>query len=145
VNALRLLLLVSALALTGCQVSRTAAADPVEYDLGQTFSLSGGQEAVIRSEHLRLRFTDVPEDSRCPSQVECVWTGEARITVLVEQAGREPTTAEFNTNPAPGQNAQTAQVGRYTIALTALDPYPQTPEQSIDLADYRATLSVRRA
>lgn len=141
-TALRLLLLVSALALTGCEVSRTAAADPVEYDLEQTFSLSGGHEAVIRGEQLRLRFTDVLEDSRCPSRVLCVWTGQARIAVLVEQAGREPSTAEFNTNP--GLNAQSAQAGSYTIALTALDPYPQTPEQSIDLADYRATLSVRR-
>jgi hypothetical protein len=145
VNALRLLVLVSALALTGCQFSRTATADPVEYELGQSFSLGGGDEAVIRGEQLRLRFTDVLEDSRCPSQVECVWTGQARIAVLVEQPGREPSTREFNTNPAPGQNAQTARVGAYTIALTALDPYPQTPEQSIGLEDYRATLSVRKA
>jgi hypothetical protein len=145
VNALRLLVLVSALALTACQVSRTAAADPVEYELDQAFSLSGGQEAAIRGEHLRLRFADVLEDSRCPSQVECVWTGQARIAVLVEQSEREPSTVEFNTNPAPGQNAQTARVGPFTIALAGLDPYPQTPEQSIDLADYRATFSVRRA
>jgi hypothetical protein len=144
VNAVRLLVLVSALALAGCDVSRTAAADPVEYDLGQTFSMSGGDEAVIRGEHLRLRFTDVLEDSRCPSQVECVWTGQARIAVLVEQSERQPSTVEFNTNPAPGQNAQTARVGPFTIALTALDPYPQTPEQAIDLEDYRATLSVRK-
>jgi hypothetical protein len=136
---------VLALALMGCQLSKKAAADPVEYGLNEPFALSGGQEATITAQDLRLRFTNVLEDSRCPTQVECFWTGQARIAVVVSPRDREPTTVEFNTNPAPGENRQTVEVGDYTVKLESLDPYPQTPDDSPALEDYRATLSVEQS
>jgi hypothetical protein len=144
-NKLWPLVVMSAIALAGCQSSHEAEAGPLEYPLNEVFALGGGQEAAISGENLRLRFTEVLEDSRCPTQVECFWTGQARIAVLVEPEGREPTTTEFNTNAAPGQNIQTAQVGDYTIRLQSLGPYPQTPDESIALEEYRATLSVQKA
>lgn len=131
-------------AVAGCQASHEAEADPVEFALGQEFPLSGGQEATISGENLRLRFTDVLEDSRCPTEVECFWTGQARIAVAVEPVGRAATTVDFNTNPAPGQNVQTVDVDDYTVALKSLDPYPRTPDDRIALADYKATLLVRK-
>ena len=139
-----LVVAVVAVALSGCQVSRKAEADPVEYTLGQEFSLTGGQEATISGENLRVRFTDVLEDSRCPTDVECFWTGQARIAVSVEPAGRAATRVDFNTNPAPGQNVQTVDVDDYTIALQSLDPYPRTPDDGIAFEDYKATLVVQR-
>ncbi len=131
------------LTLTGCQ-SHEAHADPVETGLDQEFGLHGGQEARISDENLSLRFTDVLEDSRCPAQVECFWTGQARIAVVATQPQAEPTTLEFNTNPAPGQTRQTVEVGDYTVELKSLDPYPQTPDDATALEDYSATLSVRK-
>lgn len=130
------------LAVAGCQVSREARADSVGID--QPFTLHGGQEATISGQELRLRFTEVLEDSRCPTQVECFWTGQARIALAVTQGGSAPSTVEFNTNPAPGQNRQTADVSGYTIELQSLDPYPQTSEDAIAFANYRATLLVRK-
>jgi hypothetical protein len=145
VHKLWLLVVLSAIALAGCQLSREAEADPLEYNLNEVFALGGGQQAAISGESLRLRFTEVLEDSRCPTQVECFWTGQARIAILVQPEGREPTTTEFNTNPAPEQNNQTAQVGEYTIELQSLDPYPQTIDEAVALEKYRATLSVQKA
>jgi hypothetical protein len=77
-------------------------------------------------------------------QVECFWTGQARIVVDVQPAVGTPTTVAFNTNPAPGQNLQMAQVGEYAIELVSLDPYPQTPDDALALEQYRATLEVRK-
>ncbi len=134
-------------ALAGCQ-SHPAQADPIESGLDQEFVLHGGQAATIRGTDLRLRFTDVLEDSRCPTQVECFWTGQARISVVAEQGQAAPTTIEFNTNPAPGQNKQVVQVGdhsEYTVELKSLDPYPQTPDDSPALTAYSATLLVRKS
>lgn len=133
-----------AVATVGCQVTREAEADPVEFALNQEFTLRGGQEAVISGENLRLRFTDVLEDSRCPTEVECFWTGQARIAVLVEPAGSPSTTVDFNTNPAPGQNVQNVDVDDYTISLKSLVPYPRTPDESIALDEYSATMSVQK-
>ena len=141
---MRVLVFVLVVMLTGCQTNPTARADPHEYGLNEDFTLGGGHEAVIRGEDLRLRFTEVLEDSRCPALVECFWTGQARIAVAVQLAGQQSTTAEFNTNPAPALSVQTARVGPYAIELQALDPYPQTPEESIALADYEATFLVRK-
>jgi hypothetical protein len=132
------------LALVGCQADRRADADPVEFAVGQEFSLSGGQEATIVGENLRLRFTEVLEDSRCPTEVECFWTGQARIAVAVEPTGASPTTVEFNPNPAPGQGIMTVQVFDHTVSLKSLEPYPRTPDDAMALEDYRATLVVQR-
>ena len=132
------------IALMSCHVGGPARADVPEFDLNQPFPLSGGQEAVIPSEKLRLKFTDVLEDSRCPTRVECFWTGQARIAISVQPGGSGPTTVEFNTNPAPGQTVTEATVGNYRIELQSLDPYPQTPDDPIAFEDYRATLAVRK-
>jgi hypothetical protein len=131
-----------AVALMSCHVD--ARADAAEVNLDQPFALGGGQEASVPSAKLRLRFTDVLEDSRCPTRVECVWTGQARIELEVHPDGTAPTTVEFNTNPAPGQTVKVATVGAYTIELQSLDPYPQTPEHPIAFEDYRTTLLVRK-
>lgn len=134
---------VLALMLTGCQ-SHAAQADPIEAVLDQKFGLHGGQQVTIRDADLRLRFTDVLEDSRCPTEVECFWTGQARISVDAELGQDAPMSLEFNTNPAPGQGTLTNDVGGYAIELRSLDPYPKTPADSPALTDYSATLVVRK-
>ena len=86
----------------GCQ-SNAAQSGSHDPRLDQEFVLRGGQEVNIRGTDLRLHFTDVLEDSRCPKQVECFWTGQARIADQSQSRGQGATTTlEFNTNPAPG-------------------------------------------
>lgn len=89
-------------ALMGCHVDGAARADVPEFGLNEAFTLSGGQEGLIASEGLRLRFAEVVEDSRCPTQVNCFWTGQARIALDVQPDRSGWTRVEFNTNPAPG-------------------------------------------
>ena len=127
-----------------CRFNETARADVPESNLNEAFTLAGGQEGLIPGEKLRLRFAEVQEDSRCPTQVECFWTGQARIAISVQPDGSGPTTVEFNTNPAPGQTVKVGQVGQYSIELQSLDPYPQTPDNRIAFEDYRAALVVRK-
>lgn len=132
------------LALVGCQMSREAEADPIEPSLGQEFVVGGGQEAVLRRNDLSVRFSELLEDSRCPTDVECFWTGQARIAVIVQPTGRPSTAAYFNTNPAPGENVQSVRAGDYSVELKSLEPYPRTPDDPISFSDYRATLLVQR-
>ena len=120
----------------GCQV---ASADP---GLDRDFTLGGGQEASV--DGLRVRFTDVLEDSRCPARVACFWSGQARLTVVAQAEGDPATTVEFNTNPAPGQGVSSGRVGEYTVTMRSLEPYPQTPEDVTPFEDYRLTLSVAK-
>ena len=131
------------LALMSCHIDEPARADVPDVNLNEAFTLAGGQEALIPSEKLRLRFAEVLEDSRCPTQVECFWTGQARIALSVQPDGSGATTVQFNTNPAPGQTVKVVDAGPYSIELQLLDPYPQTPD-AIAFEDYRATLVVRK-
>ena len=128
-----------------CASVGVADAQPTQFTLDQPFVLEGGHEAGLAGGELRLRFSDVLEDSRCSKAVECFWTGQARISVTAQPEGHEPIMLVFNTNPAPGQNVQSVTVDGYAVALQSLDPYPQTPDESLDLEDYRATLSVTKA
>ena len=139
------LLVAAGLALAGCHGGQRAHADTLDARLDQPFVLTGGQQAEITGESLRLRFTDVLEDSRCPTEVECFWTGQARIAFVVDGGRSEQETVDFNTNPAPGQNRPMVRTSGYEITLQALDPYPQTPDDAFTLSDYRATLLVQRA
>ena len=57
--------------------------DPAQLSLGQPFSLRSGESAVLQRENVRLRFDSVPEDSRCPKTVQCVWAGNARVRLEI--------------------------------------------------------------
>jgi hypothetical protein len=54
----------------------------VQGRLNEEFSLSMGQRALIAAENLEIRFEEVIEDSRCPRDVTCMWTG--RVTCVIE-------------------------------------------------------------
>jgi hypothetical protein len=136
------ILVLLGLALMSCHLDEPAQADVPEVNLNEAFTVAGGQQALIPSEKLRLRFAEVLEDSRCPTQVECFWTGQARIAIAVQPDGSGATTVAFNTNPAPGQTVKVVDVGPYSIELQSLDPYPQMPD-AIAFEDYRVTLVVR--
>ena len=113
-----------------------------EIQLNQPFTLALGQTARLEEADLSLTFSDLLEDSRCPSRVTCVWAGQAIITVRVQQGEGETTSFEMNSNPSLKQD--TITYAGYEIQLTQLDPYPQDPGQPIPPDDYMATLVVSK-
>jgi hypothetical protein len=113
------------------------------FALDELFSLGGGQTAVLETGDLQLSFTEVPEDSRCPTEVNCFWSGRALVVMMAQQGG-EAVTLEFDTNPAPNETVDTLAAFEYTVHLEQLDPYPKNPENPIEFADYRAQLVVTR-
>jgi hypothetical protein len=113
------------------------------FALDELFSLGGGETAVLDTGDLQIHFTEVPEDSRCPTEVNCFWSGRA-LVVITAQQGRESVLLEFDTNPAPGETADSLPAFDYMVQLEQLDPYPKNPENPIIFTDYRAQLVVER-
>ncbi len=111
---------------------------PVEAQLNQPFTLYLGQEAHFPGEDLSVIFLDVPEDSRCPSQVECAWSGQAIILIQAQLNGLTPAKYELNNNPILKEDA--AGYMKYNIKFVKLEPYPEHPEKPIPPAMYAATL-----
>lgn len=107
--------------------------------VGQEFSLRAGRQAELKGARLKVRFVGVAEDSRCPTGVDCIWAGNARVSLVVQRAGGPATTVELNTNVEP----KAVSAEGYELALTSLSPYPQSGAK-IDPKDYTATLVLRR-
>ncbi len=86
---------------------------------------------------LSIRFNTVIEDSRCPTDVQCAWEGNAEI--LLELSGGDLETVHLNTG---GMFPRTEVYNGYTITLQELKPHPATEGMSIAENDYTAVLSI---
>jgi hypothetical protein len=114
--------------------------ETLSIQLDQPFTISINQPAQFTDRELSLTFQDVLEESRCPSNVQCAWAGQARISIRVSQTGQEPVTLEMNTNPPLKQDVVT--YGDFQIQLLTLDPYPEDIGQHIPASRYEATFVV---
>ena len=84
----------------------------------------------------KIKFVDMLDDSRCPKDVNCVWAGNARISVEVSKKGKTKT-FELNSNMSP----QTVAFDGYEFKLTKLTPEPASNIR-IRKDGYVATISV---
>ena len=112
--------------------------DETQVKIGQEFLVKVGQQIKI-GDDVRVKFVAVPEDSRCPSDVNCVWAGNAVVTVEFTE-GQCTTTLRLNTHQSP-QTPENPKVGPYRVKLVKLDPYPRST-QKISAGDDTSTLVV---
>ena len=103
----------------------------VEMAPGDTYSEAGTS----------IRFDGIPEDSRCPLNVECIWAGEATASFTATLPGGP--TLEFDLNDPPGAfgDDRSAEVGTLRVTLITVTPYPQDPG-TIEADAYRVRLLV---
>ena len=110
--------------------------------LNEEFTLSPGQTAAVSGTNVRLTFDRVSEDSRCPTDVTCIWEGDA-VVVLKVKAEAEEATREVHTQGGEARPRQ-APAGDYVVTLIRLEPAPRSTG-AIEPSAYRATLRVGRA
>jgi hypothetical protein len=111
-------------------------AQPSQVPFGQSFELRPGTSASLGN-GLKITFESVRSDSRCPTDVVCVWAGDAIVMVQLSQAAGSQVQRELHTDPGGSEASYLA----YSITLVALAPYPRSDRQ-IRPADYVATLTV---
>ena len=101
------------------------------------FDVAVGGMARIQDSPLLVRFDTVTEDSRCPSDVECVWEGNATARTTIDSAGTAAV-AEFRTT-------QRGAVRMFGWTLELRDLRPARTTQSVPKpGDYVITLRVAR-
>ncbi len=88
---------------------------------GVSFALAPGQTAEVKRSGTRVTFRQVREDSRCPSDVTCVWEGDAKVEVVVSRAGVPDETITLSTK-APNNEAR---IGNLRIRFIGLTPVPR--------------------
>ncbi|HEX7999777.1 MAG TPA: hypothetical protein VF528_15425 [Pyrinomonadaceae bacterium] len=90
-------------------------------ELGREFTLKVGEQVGIREEGLKISFSLVKEDSRCPKGVNCIWAGNGKILLQVSKGRGKAASVELNTGIEPRQ----LRFQNYNIKLINLDPYPE--------------------
>jgi hypothetical protein len=111
--------------------ARAALAAPSTAPLGRSVRIDGTA--------LRVSFTGVLEDGRCPADVLCVWQGNARVALVIAVPDRADTALVLNTGVEPTR----AEVAGYRVHLEELLPYPIAGAPA-DPRAYRARLRVER-
>ena len=98
---------------------------PFEIKLHQTIKVDG----------IEIEFSDI-KDSRCPSDVQCVWEGQAILAFSTfNQTHHE--SHSFITG-----KVTTVHVGPYVITLNDISPYPVTTKDISE--EYVAILSISK-
>lgn len=106
-------------------------------ELGEAFDLSVGERARVGDDGLVIGFRGVREDSRCPIDVECVWTGDGAVALSVTLGRSARRTITLHTNLEPRAEA----IGDHVLRLVDLAPVPVST-RPIDPDAYVATLVV---
>ncbi len=118
-----------------------SAASKYKPRLGSEFEIHVGERVNLHKTKLSVKFVTVTEDSRCPSDVTCVWAGNARLQLTVSN-GRSSKTLTLNSNTAAPLPPDSTFAG-YSVKLVNLSPYPLS-KRPIARGSYVATLIVSR-
>jgi len=109
--------------------------------LGESFSLAIGQSASIDREDLAIKFIDVVADSRCPSDVVCIWQGEVACLVEITYSG----TGQQIVLTYPGLTPEPSEAlfGSYLFTFS-VEPYPEEGKE-IGKSEYRLNLMITKS
>jgi hypothetical protein len=107
--------------------------------LGEPAVLRVGQSVELPGEDLRIGVSSVPQDSRCPEGVVCVWAGVATVAAWVEKGSEPRQELILSTNKYDG-HSNLAEYFGYEIELVQVAP-PKSG--TIQQSDYKVTLVVR--
>ncbi len=127
------LAIAGAVALAGC-TSVTA----VQPD--GTFTLQVGDRARVNNGDFVIHFVEVPQDSRCPVDVVCVWAGDAVVRLDLTSSGWTRQ-RDLHTNSSVG--SVSIEHDGHVVELIDLTPAPRA-NQPIGQGDYTARLRVSR-
>lgn len=135
-------LVFAAAALAACGGSQqsdlaTEPAATVEARAGETFRMRPGTIARVGTDGLLIAFRAISEDSRCPTDVTCVWAGDAVARIQAAVGRTDWTSYDLHTTLEP----QSIEFAGHVITLVSVEPARRANE-SVDASRYVITLRV---
>ena len=103
-----------------------------------TLRVQINKEKRVAKSKVSIRFVELVEDSRCPTDTNCVWAGNAKIKIRVMGYGRSQEVTLDTNGPHQG-----AAVEGYSIKLVGLTPAPRSNVR-INRNGYVATFEVAK-
>jgi hypothetical protein len=115
--------------------------------VGSSFKVKYGQTVQVNPGAMRITFSDVLGDSRCPLDVVCVWAGVADIFMKFEIRGSRPISDTLHIGGYIWEGSvarhHTVEAFGYNVTLLQLDPYPKMSVPR-NYKEYVATLKVEK-
>jgi hypothetical protein len=106
---------------------------PESFPIGAEKSVKVGDEYLSDVQSLKFKITEM-QDSRCPSDVVCIWQGEALVTIDVESPVEGKLTLSTFDN-------QLDTLGNFSFELVEVLPYPVSTK-IIKLEEYEIRLKI---
>ena len=90
----------------------------------EVFSLQINQTAELENDGMKITFLAITEDSRCPTNTECLWAGRVIAEFKVEKGG-ESIIKTLTDNPENDPLLSTSFLAfGHTVILDEVAPYP---------------------
>ncbi len=108
--------------------------DPESFEFGSESKFQHGSMNQSIDHSLLFSITEI-NDSRCPSDVVCIWEGKVDVKIVVD-------------SPLPGSivlstyNNPIDTVGNFSFEIVDVSPYPISTK-TIELDDYKVTLVIK--
>ena len=131
------------LILAGCMsasqptTGTTPPSGSIQVSAGQDFDLKAGQSAKVTNTPITVIFRSVSQDSRCPSDVTCVWAGDGAVKLGLQSTAASSQEPTLHTTLDP----KTVDFSGYRVRIVGLTPYPKSGSP-ISGEKYVVTLNV---
>ena len=83
-----------------------------------------------------LKLKEVVSDSRCPSNVHCIWAGEITVKVNVYKNGKYLKEQTLRFSSANNSITDIYSTESYAVTAVSVTPYPEAQEKQIRSEDY---------
>jgi hypothetical protein len=116
----------------------TTAPSPVQQAGGEPQEVRVGASVTVPGSNSLVTFERVSGDSRCPTNANCIWEGDAVVVLRVSGEGSDTEVLELHANP---RFAQQGEAHGVRVTLERLEPYPTT-ERPVSAGMYVAHLRI---
>ena len=108
------------------------------------FEMALGDKATIEGTQISIKFDQLVSDSRCPSNVQCIHPGDAKVVMELyngNDGGLQVVGVIPGLVPTPYIGNDVIQFQDYRFQLLQLSPYPVDGSEIVSHSDYRALVS----
>ncbi|MEN4761718.1 hypothetical protein ABEG63_15395 [Chryseobacterium sp. C39-AII1] len=113
---------------------------------GEIIYFKEGENKFLKEFQMNVTFSGITEDSRCPTDVNCIWAGVAVASVQVMGTTTRPMNLSLATMDNTGRNySKSAAFNGYTISLAEVTPYPNSKDGTRALAgNYKIGITIKK-
>jgi len=114
---------------------------------GEIIYLKEGETQFLKEYQMNVTFKGISEDSRCPKDVQCVWSGVAVAQIEVMGTSTRPMNLQIASIENAGKNYHKSAVfNGYEIQLAEVTPYPENSKGKDALkGSYKIGIIIKKA